>query len=94
MCGNRCCYKGDACRCGGCLFLGKPAFEPGQEKLIIKLTREGGKEGGREGGKGGRKKVIHILGFGWSRRRKEAWRRGREEGGREEERSRGRYTEQ
>ncbi len=34
------CYKGDAFRCGSCPFLGLPAFEPGNEKVVLSLQQD------------------------------------------------------
>lgn len=37
-CGN--CAKGDAFRCAGCPFRGKPAFEPGNERVVLAMDTD------------------------------------------------------
>ena len=37
-CGN--CGKGDAFRCAGCPYLGKPAFDAGQENVVLDLSTD------------------------------------------------------
>jgi hypothetical protein len=37
-CGS--CYKGDAFRCASCPFLGKPAFDPGAERVVLSMGED------------------------------------------------------